>query len=86
MSFSADPSPQFTQKLAAWLRQEIHPFVLLQVGLQPNIGAGCVVRTTNKYFDFSLRERFKSKRPLLMEKLKSLGTKVEVVQVGEAHA
>ncbi|MEK7603477.1 MAG: hypothetical protein AAB459_04545, partial [Patescibacteria group bacterium] len=51
MSFSADPSPNFTQKLVAWLRQEIHPFVLLQVGLQPNIGAGCVVRTTNKYFD-----------------------------------
>lgn len=86
MSFSADPSPNFTQKLIAWLRQEIHPFVLLQVGLQPNIGAGCVVRTTNKYFDFSLRERFKAKRPLLIEKMKSLATKVEVVQVEEAHA
>jgi F0F1-type ATP synthase delta subunit len=69
MSFSADPSPVFTQKLTTWLRREIHPFVLLQVGLQPNIGAGCVVRTTNKYFDFSLRERFTASRPLLMQKL-----------------
>ena len=59
MSFSADPSPAFTQRLIAWLRAEIHPVVLLQVGLQPNIGAGCVVRTTNKYFDFSLRSRLK---------------------------
>ncbi len=65
MSFSADPSPVFTQKLIAWLRTEIHPVVLLQVGLQPNIGAGCVVRTTNKYFDFSLRSRFKQNTEVL---------------------
>ena len=42
MSFGADPSAQFTSKLITWLRQEIHPLVLLQVGLQPNIGAGCM--------------------------------------------
>jgi hypothetical protein len=69
MSFSADPSPLFVQKLIAWIRQEIHPLALLQVGLQPNMGAGCVVRSTNKYFDFSLRERFKGKRQLLVERL-----------------
>lgn len=69
MSFSADPSPLFTQKLVTWLRRELHPFVLLQVGLQPNIGAGCVVRTENKYFDFSLRQRFIEKRSMLAEKL-----------------
>lgn len=67
MSFSADPSPAFTQKLITWLRAEIHPVVLLQVGLQPNIGAGCVVRTTNKYFDFSLRTRFKEKGSILAD-------------------
>lgn len=61
MSFSADPAPLFTQKLIQWMRGNLHPQVLLQVGLQPNIGAGCVVRTTNKYFDFSLRSRFSEK-------------------------
>jgi hypothetical protein len=69
MSFSVDPSPAFTQKLMAWLRQNIHPLVLVQVGLQPNIGAGCVVRSTNKYFDFSLRQHFKKQRALLVDKL-----------------
>lgn len=69
MSFSVDPSPAFTQQITMWLRQEIHPLVLLQVGLQPNIGAGCVMRTTNKYFDFSLREHFKKQRQLLIQKL-----------------
>lgn len=70
ISFSADPSPAFTQKLITQLRSEIHPLVLLQLGLQPNIGAGCVVRTTNKYFDLSLRSRLKQKGNILSETLK----------------
>lgn len=69
MSFSADPSPLFTQKLMTWLRKEIHPLVLLQVGLQPNLGAGCILRTANKQFDFSLRSAFRGQRPLLMRKI-----------------
>jgi hypothetical protein len=77
MSFSADPSPTFTQKLITWLRAEIHPIVLLQVGLQPNMGAGCVVRTTNKYFDFSLRSRFKEKGAVLAQLLKASDTPAE---------
>jgi hypothetical protein len=70
ISFSADPSAVFVQKLTAWLRQQVHPLVLLQIGLQPNMGAGCVVRTTNKYFDFSLRNRFSERREMLMQRLK----------------
>lgn len=66
ISFSADPTPVFIEKIMAWLRREIHPAVLLTVGLQPNIGAGCVVRSTNKYFDFSLRKDFEKKRDLLL--------------------
>jgi hypothetical protein len=69
MSFSADASPLFSQRLVAWLRQELHPMVLLQIGLQPTIGAGAVVRTTNKYFDFSLREHFAHQKGLLIQKL-----------------
>jgi hypothetical protein len=66
ISFSADPSPAFTEKLMVWLRREINPHMLLTIGLQPGIGAGCVVRTTNKYFDFSLRQDFAKKRELLL--------------------
>lgn len=73
MSFSADPSPQFQQKLITWLRVQIHPLVLLRVGLQPTIGAGCVLRTTNKYFDFSIREHFKNNKQLLVSSLHGPG-------------
>lgn len=70
ISFSADPSPLFIEKLMTWLRREVHPVVLITIGLQPSIGAGCVVRSTNKYFDLSLGKDFEDKRDLLMAKLR----------------
>lgn len=66
MSFSADPSVAFMEKLMAWLRKEIHPQVLVTVGLQPNIGAGCIIRTINHQFDFSLKQDFAKKRDMLL--------------------
>lgn len=69
ISFSVDPPGPYVQKIVAWLRANIHQHVLVTVGLQPNIGAGCIVRTTNKLFDFSLREFFAEKRPFFIDKL-----------------
>lgn len=70
MSFSADPSPQFSEKLTSYLREQIHPLALVTFGLQPNIGAGCVLRTTNKYFDFSLGAALNKNRNLVMQTLR----------------
>ena len=78
MGFSSDPSPIFQQRLVTWIRQQMHPYLLLQIGLQPSIGAGCVVRSTNKFYDFSLRERFKSQRTLLITKLRGSEEQVPV--------
>lgn len=69
ISFNADPPPLFLQRLISWLRQHVHHYVILQIGLQPTIGAGCIVRTENRYFDFSLRQRFANQRSLLMQAL-----------------
>lgn len=69
ISFSVDPPGAYVQKIVAWLRANIDQHVLVTVGLQPNIGAGCVVRTTNKLFDFSLREYFSQKREFFIQKL-----------------
>jgi len=69
ISFSVDPPGAYVQKVVAWLRLNVHQYALVTVGLQPNIGAGCVVRTTNKMFDFSLREFFAEKRDFFVEKL-----------------
>lgn len=67
ISFAADPSAAFVDKIVAWLRQNVHPQLLVQLGLQPTIGAGCVIRTTNKYFDFSLRQYLVQRRELLIQ-------------------
>ncbi|MCA9331844.1 hypothetical protein KC968_02795 [Candidatus Saccharibacteria bacterium] len=70
ISFSEQPTPAFTQKLITWLRDEIHPMLLLKVGLQPNIGIGFVVRGHNLSLDFSLRDYFRKQRTLLFDELR----------------
>lgn len=67
ISFATDPSSAFTAKIVAWMRTNIHPYALLHLGLQPSIAAGCIVRTNNKSFDFSLRNRFHEQRQLLLD-------------------
>jgi F0F1-type ATP synthase delta subunit len=69
LSFSSDPSSAFIVRIVEWLRQNIHPGVLVQVGLQPTLAAGCVVRTTNKQFDLSLKHHFEAAWPLLIQKI-----------------
>jgi len=69
VSFSAEPTAAFMEKLVSWLRQQIHPQVLVTVGLQPTLGVGCVVRSTNKYFDFSLRQAFTKNKQLLVDEI-----------------
>lgn len=86
ISFSTDPSPLFLQRLINYLRDKIDPLVLVQVGLMPNIGAGCVVRSTNKVFDLSLREDFRKKRGLLMDYISKLESNSDAQAQQEASA
>jgi len=72
ISFASDPSSAFVAKLVTWLRSNIHPAVLLQIGLQPTIAAGCVVRTANKNFDLSLRHNLTDQRAKLIAALDAM--------------
>jgi F0F1-type ATP synthase delta subunit len=67
ISFAAEPSPNALEKILVWFRTNIHPQLLLQVGLQPKIAAGCVVRTNNKVFDMSLREHLSQQQQYLAQ-------------------
>lgn len=69
ISFAAEATRKFTTELIVWLRTNYDSEMLVEVGLEPNIAAGCVVRTSNKMFDFSLVKHLKEQRTLLMEKL-----------------
>lgn len=70
MSFASEPSPKFMAKLIAWLRENIHPQVVVSVGIQPSIAAGCVVRTANRQFDFSMRQALDTQTALFINNLR----------------
>lgn len=69
MSFATEPSAAFMAKMTGWFRQEIHPSLLIRIGLQPNIAAGCTIRASGKLYDFSLREKFSEQRQMLVKAL-----------------
>ena len=69
ISFAVEPSPAVMQKIVAWFRQNIEDDLIVEVGIQPTISVGCVIRTTNKVFDMSLRNRFSDSKNLLAELL-----------------
>lgn len=67
ISFAAEPSTPALERILSWFRTNIHPHTLLQVGLQPTIAAGCVLRTPNKFFDMSMRHYLKEQEPYLVQ-------------------
>lgn len=67
ISFATEPSPRALEPLIRWMRENLHPQVLLSVGYQPAIAAGCVLRTPNKVFDMSMGAHLRKQTPLLMK-------------------
>lgn len=58
--------------LVSWVRAELCPTALVTVGIQPGIIGGCTVRTTNHYYDFSLKQHFDTAREALLTNMKAL--------------
>ena len=70
ISFAADPSAIFMAKLVIWLRHNLHPQLLIRIGLQPTMAAGCIIRTKNRIYDFSLRQHLIKSRDVLVDILR----------------
>ncbi len=75
-SFNQSPNEQFLTKLTDWLRNNIDPQVLITVGITNDIGVGFILRSTNKYFDFSLGTVLKDKRDILTKKIREVDNSV----------
>ncbi len=73
VSFAVDPSLNFMKKIVTWMRENIDNYIMVEVGLQPTISVGCVVRTNNKIFDMGLRHRFSESRDVLIKKIAETG-------------
>ncbi len=65
ITFASDPEPATLMQLVVWIRENLHPRALIGVGLQPRIVGGCIIRTPDHIYDFSMRKRFQEQRPVL---------------------
>jgi hypothetical protein len=77
ISFASDPSAAFVNKLVLWLRENINPYTLVRLGLEPAIAAGCIVRTPNRQLDFSLRKHFAGQKSNLLARLQGVAPNTE---------
>ena len=75
MTFATVAEPESLRLLASWLRTEIHPQAVLEVGLQPSLVAGVYLRTPNHVHDLSLRAVLESQRDLLVQDLEAYNGK-----------
>lgn len=70
ISFPTEPTTDILERLVVWFRKEVDPYIVIQVGIQPTIAAGVVVRTPNRQFDFSLRRHLYENHHKLGEALR----------------
>jgi len=72
LTFSTAIDPQSKAALVAWIRQEIQPLALIEVGLQPALIGGVYVRTPTHVYDLSMRSLFQSKTDILVRDIEGL--------------
>jgi F0F1-type ATP synthase delta subunit len=72
ISFSAEANEEFIAKIITWFRTNANPYCLIIVGLEPTIGIGSLVRTNNKVFDFSIKNRLKLTSKQLEDGIKKI--------------
>lgn len=72
MTFAVVADPESLQQLSAWVRESIHPQIVIETHLQPGLVAGMYLRSQNHVFDFSVRNALKSKRGELKKELEAL--------------
>lgn len=84
MSFASEPSGKALGQIVDWLRANIHPQVVVSVGIQPSIAAGCIVRTPNRQYDFSLRNALDMKSDVFIANLTKKDEAAKTVAAGVA--
>jgi len=55
LTFTSDPENAIITRIVKWFREQSGKEVLVRIGVQPTIAAGCIVHTPSHQYDFSLR-------------------------------
>ena len=70
ISFSQEPDQDLYTRLVRWFRTNVHPSVLVQMSVQPNIGGGFILQTGSHRYDMSLRTKILHSTPKFIEVLR----------------
>ena len=65
LTFPVSPPEHTLETMADWFRSNVHPNALLTVSVDRTLLGGMVVRTTDKYFDFSFSTALGANRNLI---------------------
>lgn len=72
LTFASVADIESIKKVVAWLRTQVHPQVIVHVGLQPDIIGGVYIRTTNRVHDLSIRAKLSESRGVIKKQLEEL--------------
>lgn len=72
LRFAAEVGNDEQQQLANWFRQSVNRHSLLDVRVQPAIIGGVYIRSKNRVFDLSWRQRFVNSRRVIGQKVREL--------------
>lgn len=72
ISFASEPPQVHLRTVVEWLRHNIHASVLVRTSVQPAIVAGCIIRSSNRVLDLSLRRSFEEALPQLTKEVRAL--------------
>lgn len=72
LTFASVADIESIKKVVAWLRTQVHPQIVVDVGLQPDLIGGVYVRTTNRVHDLSIRARLSASRGVIKQQLEEL--------------
>jgi len=80
ITFATEVEPEILGQLVSWVRERLHPLALITTGLQPAIVGGCIVRTPDHIYDFSLRERFNATKTSFVAAVRGALAKTPYIQ------
>ena len=72
LTFASAADIESIKKLVVWLRTQVHPQVIVHIGLQPDIIGGVYIRTTNRVHDLTIRAKLSESRGVIKKQLEEL--------------
>lgn len=79
LQFASEPDATMKRRLVAWLRSNIHRNLLIDIHVNPGVGGGFIVETTQRRYDFSWRTYLEHQSEHLTQKIR------EAAQAEAAH-